>query len=271
LLGEHPLRIAVHASVEAGARAARILLGERDLIELGTFRCSLQNPDDARVRRVEDLSGFDVLVSDATDDPLELAEVALDHGISCVLWTDLWDHRDAAEEYGLRFDDAGTSLVIGASLGPGIATALASHEVARLDNVFELTVGWTVPGKPLRKGAALPFPGPVGPLWGRAVEASTIPDPVPTQRYDAPVNGEWAGAMARVTGAHDNGVARRVVGVADHAGHLEGLAIAAAAVTAAAGAYASGLQWPAAVDEYLDRALAAGLTVAHYTLAADDA
>ncbi len=78
--------------------------------------------------------------------------------------------------------------------------------------------------------------------------------------------GDWAGAVVRVTGVVADGVAQRVVGVADHAGHLEGIALAAAAVTAAAGAYPSGLQWAASQDEYLDRALVAGLAVATYTI-----
>ena len=100
----------------------------------------------------------------------------------------------------------------------------------------------------------------------REVEDQDLPAVVPTRHFVAPVTGDWAGAMARITGVVDDGVARRVVGVADHAGHLEGLSLAAAALTVATGAYPPGLQWPSTHEESLEHALAAGLAVATFTI-----
>ena len=71
--------------------------------------------------------------------------------------------------------------------------------------------------------------------------------------------------MAKVTLATPDGVATRIVGVADLAVHLEALALAGAAI--AIGAYASGGQTPAvAADRYLDTLIAAGLDVATHTM-----
>ena len=259
------MRIAIHAVSEPGVRAARILLAERDLAELGMHRRVLTQPDDDRARRIEDVTGFDVHVSDEVDDPAAEARIALEAGVSCVLWSDMWEDRDTAIELGKEFAEAGLTLVVGAALGAGIAAALASHELARTDAPLEVTIGWTVPGRPLRRGEALPFPDPVGSRWGRPADDPDMTSAVRTRRFVAPIGGDWSGAVARVTGVLDDGVARRVVGVADHTAHLEGIAIAAAAVAAAAGAYPPGLRWPADADEYLERALDAGLAVATFT------
>ena len=260
------MRIAVLPKAEPGLRAARVVLGERGLAELGMYRRSLTNPDDDRARSVTSLEGFDVLFSDDVDDPFAVAGHALDAGVSCVLWSDLWEDRDRAKALGIDFAARGLTLLVGASLGTGIGTALASHEVARTEETLELKVAWTVQGRPLRRGEPLPFPDPVGSRWGREVEDADLPAAVPTRLFVAPVTGDWAGAMARITGVVDDGVARRVVGVADLAGHLEGLALAAGALTVATGAYPPGLQWPSTHEEYLEKALTAGLAVATFTV-----
>ena len=260
------MRIAVLPKAEPGLRASRIVLAERGLAELGMYRRSLTNPDDSRARTIDSLEGFDVLVSDDVDDPFAVAAEALEAGVSCALWSDLWEDRDRARELGTSFATEGLTLLVGASLGTGIAAGLAHHEVARTEEILELTVAWTVQGRPLRRGEPLPFPDPVGSRWGREIEDEDLPRDVPTRYFVAPVQGDWAGAMARMTGVVDDGVARRVVGVADHAGHLEGLALAAAALTVATGAYPAGLQWPGTREEYLESALTAGLAVATFTV-----
>ena len=123
-----------------------------------------------------------------------------------------------------------------------------------------MTVGWTEPGRPLRRGEPLAFPDPVGGLW--AVER---PRRSGFRSFAAPTNSQWAGAMAKVTLATPEGVATRIVGVADLATHLEALALAAGALTI--GAYGWGVQRPAAAaDRYLDAMIAAGLGVATHTL-----
>jgi hypothetical protein len=121
-------------------------------------------------------------------------------------------------------------------------------------------VAWTEPGKPLRRGEAIPFPEPVGSRWGR-------PRPADRWRaFAAPVGGEWAAAMARVTSATEAGVITRIVGVADLATHLEALALAAGTLAVARNAYPSGLQRAdAAAVAFLAEALNAGLGVATYS------
>ena len=260
------MKIAIHPVGEPGVRAGRILLAERDLTELGFYRRSFPHPDDRRARSIPDLSGSDVVVTDETSHPEHIAQEAAVAGTHCVLWSDLWMDRSMAAELDELFTQAGLTLLVGASLGTGIGSALAAHEITRTDEALELTTAWTVPGRKLRKGEPLPFPKPIGPLWGREVFDEDIPRTVPSRTFVAPIPGDWGGAMARLTGALDDGIAQRVVGVADHAGHLEGLAIAAGTLAVAAGAFPPGLQWAgAAAEAYLERALEAGLTVATYT------
>ncbi len=260
-----PMRIALRAAGGPGARAARILLAERDLARLGMVGFSLTNPDDRRAVVTDDLGGYDVFVSDDVDHPLEDARRALAAGTNCVLWSDLWKERGAVTDLGQDFGEADLALVVGASLGTGLATALAGHEVARTDEPLELTIGWTVPGRPLRRGEPLPFPAPVGSRWGRPADDPDLADLIPTRRFVAPVPGDWGGAVARVTGVVDDGVAQRVVGVADHVGHLEALALAAGAATAGDGSYPPGLRWAGTSEAFLERALDAGLAVATFT------
>jgi hypothetical protein len=63
----------------------------------------------------------------------------------------------------------------------------------------------------------------------------------------------------------DDGVVQRVVGVADLGSHLEGIALAAAAVTVANGSYPAGHhKAEAAAESFLAKALEMGLEVASY-------
>ncbi len=71
--------------------------------------------------------------------------------------------------------------------------------------------------------------------------------------------------MARVTSATEGGVVTRVVGVADHAAHLEALALAAGVISFEV--FSPGAHRPAhAAEIYLSAALQAGLDVASYSL-----
>ncbi len=250
------MRIALDPHGEVGTRTGRILLAEHDLEVLGLLGRSPQD-DDRRLERVDDLAGYDLLVSDDTEDPHAAVRMALNAGIGCVLYAD-GDGID--EEYGRQFTDLGTTLLLGANVAAGIAPALASHETARGGEILGVTIGWTEPGSPLRRGEPLPFPDPVGARWAK--ERST------ESRYKAfvaPVGGLWAGAIARVTAATDGGVVTRVIGVADHAAHLEALSLAAGAI--AFHAFTPGPHRPASAAEvYLAAALHAGLDVATYSL-----
>lgn len=251
------MRVAVEqAGNEVALRAARIILAERDLTSLGLIGGEPKGKD-PRVHQATDLTQYDVVMTDAPD-PAELVEAALEAGISCVVWI---DGADLENEYGERFGAAGATLLTGANLASGLAPSLAAHETARGGEVMEVSIAWTEPGTPLRRGEAIPFPDPVGARW--ATERTTESG---YRAYAAPVAGNWAGALARVTSAGGEGVVTRVVGVADHAAHLEALALAAGVLSI--DLYAPGAHRPAyAAEIYLAKALEAGLGVAAYELA----
>lgn len=251
------MRIAFHHVDDAGLRAGRILLGERRLTALGVVGRRPSRATDRRLEPAADLSAYDVLVTDDVDDPLARAEEALAAEINCVLWHD--GNEDVAA-LGHAFAERGRTLLVGANLASGIAPCLASHETARSNEVLEIAIAWTEPGRPLRRGEAIPFPEPIGARWAK--ERKTDGG---DRRFVAPVDGEWAAAMARTTAGTSDGVVARIVGVADLAAHLEGLALAAGAVSVAE--YPYGLATPALrPDAYLVAALDAGLDVAAYSM-----
>jgi hypothetical protein len=251
------VRIALHQTTEVGLRAARIVLAERDLDELALLDRNPRSTSDLRVTRTDDLEGFDALVSDSLDDVDELVDRALDAGINVCLWNEFdFAELDAA------FIERMASLVAGSNLASGIAPCLAAHEITRSGHVMDASIAWTEPGTPLRRGDGVPFPDPVGARWAKR---RTIGN---REVLVAPVLGEWAAAMARVTSASDSGVVTRIVGVADLAPHLEALALAAGAITTARDDYPIGATMPEeAAEAYLAAALTAGLDVASYELA----
>ncbi len=174
---------------------------------------------------------------------------AVGSGVHCVTWVD-----SDAEPY-----ENGITVLTGSSLANGIAPCLASHEVARAGRVDSIQFAWTEPGSPLRSGEGLAFPDPVGGRWGRRVDSTS---------FAAPVQGDWAGAMAKVTSSDEEGSTTRIVGVSDLAPHLEGIALAAGALAVGRGAYPPGGVRKAAdaAEAYLSEALGVGLDVAAYTL-----
>ncbi len=254
------MRIAIHQVDDVGLRSGRILLGERRLSALGIVGRRPSTVTDARLEPALDLGIYDVLVSDDTADPVAQAEAALEAGISCVLWADPDDQLAALAE---RYVTAGRTLLLGANLAGGLAPCLAAHETARATEVLDVSIAWTEPGRPLRRGEPIPFPDPVGARWARSRDSDSS-----VRRYVAPIDGEWAAAMARVTAGTPDGVLARVVGVADLAPHLEALALAAGALTI--GEYGYGLAVPAdRAEDFLANALDAGLDVAAYSLEQD--
>ena len=247
------MRIALHQTNEVGLRAGRILLGERNLAGLGVLERDTPSSD-RRVHRAVDLSTYDALVTDATGEALAgIVERARAAEISCVIWADGDDLDD-------RRGFAAATLVLGANLARGLAPCLAAHEAALLPAPTECVIAWTEPGRPLRRGEAVTFPKPVGPLWAERRNGRE-----PGTYFAAPVEGDWAGALARVTGAVCGRSVTHLVGVADLATHLEALSLAAGALTAASGEYAPGVHQPAdAAEPFLLAALRAGLDVAVY-------
>lgn len=250
------MRVAVHPIGEVGRRAVRVLQAEPDIDEVVVWGL---DGEGTRVRAVEDLAGVDVAVTDRHK-PDKLAEECLNRGVSLVT-TITWDDEPAA-----GFAERGLSLVVGANLETGIATALALQEASLMDEPLEVRLAWTVRGRPRRRGEPIPFPDPVGSRWGREVDPRGWSGlNIPVRAFEAPLEGEWVGAMAHVSGALDDGVQRTIVGTADHGAYLSAIALAASVVPAGRHAYPSGRSWPAAAPTaYLDRALAAGLDVASY-------
>ena len=258
------MRVAIHQTGSVGARAGRVLLAERNLEELGLHGSTPRRPSDSRIRVVEDLIGYDVLVTDDSEDPVATIQEALDANINCIVWVDdslLGDASERLVELGAEFASAGRTLVTDANLGHGLAPALAHHEMARTGERMAVECAWTEQGRPLRRGVAVPFPDPVGSLWGRySGEFEGI------QTITAPVPGEWGAALARVTSATDSGVATRVVGVSDLAERLEAISLAAAVIAVADGVYPPGIHHASTGrDSYLARALGAGLDIATYS------
>ena len=86
-------------------------------------------------------------------------------------------------------------------MAAGLAPSLAAHEIALGGVVMDTVIAWTEPGTPLRRGEAISFPDPVGPRW-----ATRRPSGQGTTAYAAPVEGEWAAALVRVTSAGTDGV-----------------------------------------------------------------
>jgi len=243
------------AGGEVALRAARIILAERNLAALGLIGEEPSGTDD-RVERVTDLADYDVVMTDAPD-PEELVEAALEAGVDCVVWA---DGDDLESKYGEDFAAAGLTLLTGANVASGLAPTLAVHETAIGGEVMEVSIAWTEPGTPLRRGEPIPFPDPVGPRWAR--ERKTDGG---YRAYAAPLAGDWAAALARVTSAESGGVVVRIVGVADQAAHLEALSLAAAVL--AVELYTPGAHRPAyAAEIYLAKALETGLGVASYVM-----
>ncbi|HEX9853722.1 MAG TPA: hypothetical protein VGC47_00195 [Acidimicrobiia bacterium] len=251
------MRVALHDESSVAVRAGQVLLAERDLTVLGLLERD-PTTHDPRIERVDDLAGYDVLVTDAHRDMDGLVEEALEAGIGCVLFA---GGPDIGERYGSEFDSIGRTLIVGANLATGIARCLAAHETARGGEVLGVTCAWTEPGSRLRRGEPVAFPDPVGALWAKRRRGRDKHDLV------APVEGDWAAATAAVTSVVDGGVVSRVVGVADLSAHLQALALASAAI--AIDSYASGAHLPeASAERYLMAALGAGLDVAAHTAAA---
>lgn len=248
------MKIALEATGTIGSRAARVLLAERSVEAIGLIG-RRSTSGDPRVSTITNLAGWDVLASDDPERIERRYQQASDHGIPFVIPT--------GETLISR--DPDIPFIVGANHSSGLAACLAANECTRHDTPMEVSIGWTEPGSPLRRGHPLVFPQPIGNLW--ADEAKTLwPDaPSGTQFLAAPVESPWSGLVVKVTAATAEGVEVRTLGVADDSNFLAGIALAAAVITAGSNAYLTGISYPtAAFGAYLDAALRAGLEVATF-------
>ena len=253
------MRLALHPTSDTGHRAGRLLLAEADLEALGIYGHRGAETEDRRSTAITDLAGFAVLVSDDTIAPLDLAAIAVADGLSCVLAADV--SPDAAT--GERFAERGLSLMVDASPG-GLAGALRHHEAWAAEPGQPVLLAWTVAGKPLRHGEAIPFPDPLGARWGRRLPPQPGQEPS-LARIEVPVEGPWGGALARVTRRGGRRPVHALVGVADDRRHLAALTLAAGGLLVARGGAAPGFSRPEhAAAAYLRQAARVGLEVAGF-------
>ncbi len=204
------MRVALDSATDVGSRTARILLAEDSVTHLG-FMQTLQGSAGRRSGPAGELSSYDVVVSDGTTRVDDLVEQTSSSGVPLVLWLD---------EPGLNRGQRSATVVAGANVGSALAPALARHPSAAITDSDSVTIAWTEPGSPQRRGTAVAFPDPVGVVW--ASERSP-------GKLVARQAGEWGGAVVLARGPQGE----RVVGVADHAAHLEALTLAAVALVAA--------------------------------------
>lgn len=249
------MRLALHPTGDTGHRAGRILLGEARLEALGIYGHRSPTAEERRATAITSLAGFAVLASDDAVAPLDLAAIAVEDGLSCVLAADVTPGPGLAARFATR----GLSLLVAASL-PGLAEALAHRAAA--DGSGNLLLAWTRHGKPGRREVAVPFPGPVGNRWGSRLSA-LAGDPPDETRVEVPLEGPWAGALARVTSGNGRKRVERLIAVADDRLHLEAIALAAGALLLADGGVPPGAWRPRPVGEaYLAVCLGVGLEVA---------
>lgn len=254
------MRIALHATGHVGHRTARVLLAERDLEALGFVGAPPARAEDPRVLPVGQLSEWEVLVSDDLADPERQVAAAGNAGVPVVL---------AAHNPSLAETAAGASVpvLVGANPQSGIACALAAMQIAALDEVTSLLIGWTERGNVRSRGEVFPFPEPIGPRRG-VRRPSLWPESPPGTRFVAAPHpeAEWQGLLVQAEGRLSGNPVTRTLGVVDRASFLAPIALAAGAVMVASGTYSAGLHRPpAAPTVYLAAAVNAGLAVAALT------
>jgi hypothetical protein len=198
-------------------------LAERTVVALGIADTGT-DIDDPRVRTVEDLAEWDVLVCDS-DPPARQVERAATAGTALVTAS---DKVGKAETIPIVRDASLRSL---------------ARSLAAVQTNTPTMLAWTEPGHPLAVSTIVTFPPPVGKLRARRA---------PDGALIAPTDDQWAGIVVR-SGA-------RIVGVADHAEWLAAIALAAAVHVVPS---EPGITTPDdAAQDYLDAAQRAGLETA---------
>ena len=208
------MRIAIDGTDEIAARTARVLFAEQGVSHIGFMQSGMPRLG-KRTAAAEDLETYDVILSTGETAATDLIARASVLGVPLVLWHD---------EPGLHRGPSTMPVVTSANLGSGLAPSLVHHPSAAVTSSDTVTIAWTEPGRPLRKGEAVTFPDPVGPTWaekrGNGHLVARTPD-------------EWSGAIVTVRGPGGE----RIVGVSDLGTHLEALTLASVALLTAGGTY----------------------------------
>lgn len=243
-------RVALHLSGGMARRAARVLLAEAD-VQVGFL---LGKPGHEGTDSILSVAGWDALaVSDVSEASDPHIKEALASDVPVVVGTHLPD--------GYPVGDA--TVVTGATLGSGLAAALALSIADPRGEPPDAELAWTVSGQPLGMGTPVTFPEPVGPLWAGRAE-SPLRRPRVTC-WVAPDDSPWMAVVVKVRG-RSNGVANRILGVVDDGNFLRAISISAALVAAARGAYPSGVSSPGDPGGvYLRLARAAGMEIAEFS------
>ncbi|MCL1593471.1 MAG: hypothetical protein M3132_03850 [Actinomycetia bacterium] len=222
------MRIALDSSTEVGARAGRVLFAEDSVDYLGLVQPSSQHRS-RRTGPAGDLATYDVIVSDGATSATDLVARASVLGIPLVLWLD---------EPTLHRGPSTIAVAVGANVGSTLSRALVHHPSSSVSADDVVTVAWTEPGSPLHHGTAVAFPDPVGVVWATKRGARDLV---------AHTDDEWGGAVISVDGPGGE----RIIGVADHAAHLEALTLASAALIAGEGSYEPRIQEAATQSQLL--------------------
>lgn len=210
------MRVAIDGTDEVAARTARVLFAERSVSHIGFMQSELARLG-SRTTGAEALNTYDVIVSTGHTQATELIAQASVRGVPLVLWHD---------EPHLHRGSSTVPVVASANVGSTLAPSLAHHPSAAVTGSDTITIAWTEPGKPHRRGEAVTFPDPVGSVWAKERAKGHLV---------ARTSEDWSGAVVMVRGPGGE----RTVGVSDHGAHLEALTLAAVSLLTAGGIYDS--------------------------------
>jgi len=248
------MRIALAPSGPTGLRAGRVLLADRRVTAVGAFGTEV-GFQDSRVRSIESLDGWDVLVSDAAPDDERIREAV---GAGTLLVTT----HTATELSGIR---ERSPMLTGASPASGLPVALVISAMSRLDRVENVSAAVTVPARRVPHQNAMSYPDPIGPLW-----SESAPSPSPTVRdllfYHSPYDGSLAGVTARAEGEVAGALKILSYGIVDDSLFLGAIALAAAALMILDGSPPDGcIGVETEAHRYLEACTAAGMGVASFS------
>ena len=210
------MRVALDGTDEVAARTARVLFAEKSVTHIGFTQPGMALLG-SRTAQAGELDTYDVIVSTGETFATDLIAQASVRGVPLVLWQD---------EPLLHRGPATIPVVVSANVGSTLAPSLVHHPSAGVTKSDSVTIAWTEPGKPYRRGKAVTFPDPVGSVWARERTGGHL-----VARTSEP----WSGALVTVHGPGGE----RIVGVSDHGAHLEALTLAAVTLLAASGTYGS--------------------------------